>query len=96
MKELSINCALIHCIVQGRFIEKSRNTLNKYLNNCNSSDDKLVMFVGPCSVHNYDECLEYTKFIKKSIFISMSPVPCACQLRDFTNLHFKFQFDFCL
>ena len=51
----------------GLFIEKSRNTLNKYLNNSNSSDNKLVMFVGPCSVHNYDECLEYAKFIKKSI-----------------------------
>ena len=51
----------------GLFIEKSRNTLNKYLNNSNSSDNKLVMFVGPCSVHNYDECIEYAKFIKKSI-----------------------------
>ena len=51
----------------GLFIQESRNTLNKYLNNNDNSDNKLVMFVGPCSVHNYDECIEYAKFIKKSI-----------------------------
>ena len=51
----------------GLFIQESRNTLNKHLNNNDNSDNKLVMFVGPCSVHNYDECIEYAKFIKKSI-----------------------------
>lgn len=50
------------------FIQESRNNINKYLNNIdNSHNNKLVIFVGPCSVHNYDECIEYAKFIKKSI-----------------------------
>ena len=49
------------------FIQKSRNKINEYLNNTNNINNKLVIFVGPCSVHNYEECIEYAKFIKKSI-----------------------------
>ena len=52
------------------FIQESRTNINKYLNKNNSNnnlDNKLVLFVGPCSIHNYDECIEYAKFIKKSI-----------------------------
>jgi len=51
----------------GLFIQESRNILNRYLNNNNISEKKLVIFVGPCSVHNYEECIEYAQFIKKSI-----------------------------
>ena len=51
----------------GLFIQESRNNINKYLNKNDNLNNKLVMFVGPCSVHNYDECIEYAKFIKKSI-----------------------------
>jgi 3-deoxy-7-phosphoheptulonate synthase len=45
------------------FIENSRKKLYEYFNNNN----KQIIIVGPCSIHNYNECIEYAKFIEKSI-----------------------------
>lgn len=45
-----------------RFIDESRNEIVNILHDI--SKKKLVL-VGPCSVHNYDECLEYGKKLKK-------------------------------
>lgn len=46
------------------FIENSRRKLSEYLNN---EKEKLIVIVGPCSVHNYNECIEYAKFIQESM-----------------------------
>ena len=47
------------------FIEKSRKDLEEIL--INNNKNKIIIIVGPCSIHNYEECLEYAKFIKESI-----------------------------
>ena len=46
------------------FIDNTRSTINNILNNKNK---KKLIIVGPCSIHNYEECLDYAKFIKKCI-----------------------------
>tara|TARA_Y100000816_G_C26100854_1_gene583360 strand:+ start:269 stop:1300 length:1032 start_codon:yes stop_codon:yes gene_type:complete len=43
------------------FINNSRNTINNILN---GTINKKLIIVGPCSIHNYEECLIYAKFIK--------------------------------
>ena len=43
------------------FINNSRNTINNILN---GTVNKKLIIVGPCSIHNYEECLIYAKFIK--------------------------------
>ena len=43
-------------------IEKNRLIINNILNN---TDNRKIIIVGPCSVHNYDDCLDYAKEIKK-------------------------------
>jgi len=53
------------------FIENSRLEVNKIING--NSSKKLVI-VGPCSVHNYDECIEYALKLKEMI-------------KDFNNLY---------
>ena len=47
------------------FIEKSRKDLEEIL--INNNKNKIIIIVGQCSIHNYEECLEYAKFIKESI-----------------------------
>ena len=44
------------------FINNCRNTINNIL--CGKSKKKIII-VGPCSIHNYEECLEYATMIKK-------------------------------
>lgn len=46
------------------FINNSRNTINNIL--CGKSKKKIII-VGPCSIHNYEECLNYAKELKKNI-----------------------------
>ena len=40
----------------------SRENIKKILNN---EDYRLLIIVGPCSIHNYESALEYAKFLKK-------------------------------
>ena len=44
------------------FINNCRSTINNIL--CGKNKKKLVI-VGPCSIHNYEECIEYAKNLKK-------------------------------
>lgn len=44
------------------FINESRKEINK---NLNDSKGKMVVLMGPCSIHNYNETLEYANFIKE-------------------------------
>jgi len=44
------------------FINNCRSTINNIL--CGKSKKKMII-VGPCSIHNYEECLEYATMIKK-------------------------------
>lgn len=44
------------------FIEKSREEINDIVNGKNN---KKLVIVGPCSVHNYEQCLEYAKCLKE-------------------------------
>ena len=44
------------------FINNSRTIINNILNN---SDNRKLIIIGPCSVHNYEECIEYGKHIKE-------------------------------
>ena len=46
------------------FINNCRNTINNIL--CGKSKKKIII-VGPCSIHNYEECLNYAKELKKNI-----------------------------
>ena len=46
------------------FINNCRSTINNIL--CGKNKKKIVI-VGPCSIHNYEECLEYAKILKKYI-----------------------------
>lgn len=43
-------------------IEKNRLIINNILNN---TDNRKIIIIGPCSVHNYEQCLDYAKEIKK-------------------------------
>lgn len=45
-----------------QFIEDARIKINNIIN---GSSDKMLVIVGPCSVHNYNECLEYAKKLKE-------------------------------
>jgi len=47
------------------FINNSRNIINNILSNKKSK--KKIVIVGPCSIHNYEQCLEYASYIKKCI-----------------------------
>lgn len=47
------------------FINNSRNIINNILN---GSINKKLIIVGPCSIHNYEECLIYAKFIKEYMY----------------------------
>ena len=44
------------------FINNCRSTINNILSNKNN---KKLIVVGPCSIHNYEDCLEYAKSIKQ-------------------------------
>lgn len=46
------------------FINNSRTIINKIIN---GEEKKKMIIVGPCSIHNYEECITYAKFIKKCI-----------------------------
>ena len=46
------------------FINNCRSTINNIL--CGKSKKKIII-VGPCSIHNYEECLNYAKELKKNI-----------------------------
>jgi 3-deoxy-7-phosphoheptulonate synthase len=46
------------------FISKSRNDISNILN---GNDAKLLVIVGPCSIHNYSEALEYAAKLKLEI-----------------------------
>ncbi len=46
------------------FINNCRSTINNILSGKNN---KKLIIVGPCSIHNYDDCMEYAKSIKKCI-----------------------------
>ena len=53
------------------FINDSRNTISEILH---GSDKRLLIVVGPCSIHDYDSALTYAKHLKneyKHIFIVM-------------------------
>ena len=45
-----------------QFIEDSRIKINNIINN---RSDKMLVIVGPCSIHNYNECIEYAKKLKE-------------------------------
>ena len=46
------------------FINNCRSTINNIL--CGKSKKKIII-VGPCSIHNYKECLDYVYELKKNI-----------------------------
>ncbi len=46
------------------FINNCRSTINNILSN---KSKKKIIIVGPCSIHNYEDCLNYAKEIKKKI-----------------------------
>ena len=53
------------------FINESRNTIRKILH---GEDIRLLVVVGPCSIHDYDSALEYATYLKKkytNIFLVM-------------------------
>ena len=47
------------------FIEESRKTIENILLN---KDKRLLVIVGPCSIHNYDSALEYARMLKSMNF----------------------------
>ena len=47
------------------FINESRNIINDIINNKNNKNNKKLIIVGPCSIHDYHQCITYAKFIKK-------------------------------
>jgi len=47
-----------------QFISKSRNDISNILN---GSDKRLLVIVGPCSIHSYDLAIEYAKKLKEQI-----------------------------
>ncbi len=49
------------------FIQESRNEINKLIkiNSDNNINRKILVICGPCSIHNYNSCIEYAEFIKK-------------------------------
>jgi len=44
------------------FINKSRSIINDIISGKNN---KKIIIVGPCSIHDYHQCITYAKFIKK-------------------------------
>lgn len=46
------------------FINNSRTIINEIISGANK---KKMIIVGPCSIHNYEECITYASFIKESI-----------------------------
>jgi 3-deoxy-7-phosphoheptulonate synthase len=46
------------------FINNSRTIINNIIIGKNK---KKMIIVGPCSIHNYEECIKYAEFIKKCI-----------------------------
>ena len=48
-----------------KFIEESRKTIENILLN---KDKRLLVIVGPCSIHNYDSALEYARMLKSMNF----------------------------
>jgi 3-deoxy-7-phosphoheptulonate synthase len=44
------------------FIDQSRTIIKNILS---SNDDRLLVIIGPCSIHNYDLALQYAEHIKK-------------------------------
>jgi 3-deoxy-7-phosphoheptulonate synthase len=55
-----------------QFVIDSRKTIENILS---SKDDRLMVIVGPCSIHNYDQAIDYANKLKtlqtKNIFIVM-------------------------
>lgn len=47
------------------FIAKSRNTIQNILD---GKDDRLLVVVGPCSIHNYASALDYANLLSKQTF----------------------------
>ena len=54
------------------FIDKSRKTIQNILN---GTDSRLLVVVGPCSIHDYDSAIAYAKLLKecsyKNLFLVM-------------------------
>lgn len=46
------------------FINESRKTINNIIN---GNSNKKIIIVGPCSIHDYQQCITYAKFIQKCI-----------------------------
>ena len=46
-------------------VKQSRKNVENILNNSNL--EKMIVIVGPCSIHNYDSTLEYARFLKDCI-----------------------------
>lgn len=44
------------------FIEESRNSIRNILN---KNDNRLIVVSGPCSIHNYEQAIEYAKSLKE-------------------------------
>lgn len=44
------------------FVSKSRKQISNILN---GKDNRLVIFLGPCSIHNYSETLEYARKVRE-------------------------------
>ena len=55
-----------------QFVIDSRKSIENILS---SKDDRLMVVVGPCSIHNYDQAIDYANKLKtlqtKNIFIVM-------------------------
>ena len=50
--------------VDTNFINQSRSHIEDILQN---KDKRLMVIVGPCSIHDYDTALEYANMLKKEI-----------------------------
>lgn len=56
-----LKTALPLCYQHQEFVEHARKTIVSILNR---SDPRLLLVVGPCSIHNVDEALEYASLLK--------------------------------
>ncbi len=67
-KEIIDECGVINY----DFINNSRKTIEHILS---GTDNRLLVVVGPCSIHNYEQAIEYAKKLKeenyKNLFIVM-------------------------
>ena len=66
----NINIEYYHELIKPKDLKKklpSSNILfrNEIMNILNDKDDRLLVIIGPCSIHNTDEALEYAKKLSK-------------------------------